>query len=163
MTKVLIQHTILTGQRAGCNSVYLLNKEERLYMSPTFFNSWRPDVFLCKQLVLEVEGDQIQFACKLALAKALEEIRSSTFWLKIEAFINMVLQPALLKLPNDTELGSYTAEVSILKKCLEWVVPRPKYSVCVCLCMVMGVNSYVFAYVSISVTLCLPFCRWNIK
>ncbi|PVD26269.1 hypothetical protein C0Q70_13939 [Pomacea canaliculata] len=65
----------------------------------------------CSELVLEVEGDQIQFACKLALAKALEEIRSSTFWLKIEAFINMVLQPALLKLPNDTELGSYTAEL----------------------------------------------------
>ena len=57
--------------------------------------------------------DKVIQVIKIAWSKVHEEIKSWSFWLKMEAFVNMVLQRHLLMLASkqDTEIGAYITEV----------------------------------------------------
>ena len=58
--------------------------------------------------------DKVIEVIRVAWSKVHEEIMSWSFWLKMEAFVNMVVQRPLLMLTSnqDTEIGAYVTEVS---------------------------------------------------
>ncbi|KAK7505417.1 hypothetical protein BaRGS_00003162 [Batillaria attramentaria] len=63
------------------------------------------------QLVDLVDEEKIVEVCRVALRKVQEEIKSWSYWLKMEAYINMVMQPALLTADPDSILGSYMSQL----------------------------------------------------
>jgi hypothetical protein len=69
---------------------------------------------MCLQVVTDPsQQGKLMQVLDIAWSKVLEEIKSWSYWLKMEAYVSLVLQPVLLEQPKGSPVADFIIEVGI--------------------------------------------------